>query len=409
MLQRNHEMAVAEGVAEFAEPAIARDERGQRRIGAFDDADQAEIADLARPRGDVVEQRGDRGGQLVAGVAAQELVQLVERTTRGDGGQQRALAEGPHALGGALGVGVEQEPVSRRDLTGDHDVEVRQDIEGATRAGGLDGLVAARAPEHISAQGVEPYGVEPVIAEVIEVVSAPVVAEVVSGIDGIGVGHIDQAQRLGELEPRPLEVADELADDLVDEVLGLHVVEVDPALGEQHRDEHPATTRAGLQALAHAVQLGGLARAPVAGEQARDRSRAAGDRVGQADLDVVRDVELLLPVDVQVGLPSLQRAQGIELGGQGDQRVHGADRTPPQTQRGSGRVYGHWVCATRIGGVTSAARSPPCSARRQRPASAARWRATAGDSTSCLACPPCWWSCGCCHDRRWPGRASGRA
>jgi hypothetical protein len=42
---------------------------------------------------------------------------------------------------------------------------------------------------------------------------------------------------LAERDARGAQVADELADDLQDEILRLHVLEVEPLVGEQHRHE----------------------------------------------------------------------------------------------------------------------------------------------------------------------------
>jgi hypothetical protein len=88
---------------------------------------------------------------------------------------------------------------------------------------------------------------------------------------------------------------------------------MDPALSEQHRHEHPATTHTVLKTLPHPVQLSRLTSAAVPGEQTRDRHRTAGDRVRQPHLDIIGGVKPLLPVHVQIGLIRLQRAQRIKL------------------------------------------------------------------------------------------------
>jgi len=113
------------------------------------------------------------------------------------------------------------------------------------------------------------------------------------------------------------EVGNDLADHLKRDVLGADVVEVEPLLAAQHRDEEAAASHALSESLADAEQLGGLADPAVTGEQPPDVLIATThERVDERVLHVL-DADLTLPVDVQPRLIGSERAQRVELAVQG--------------------------------------------------------------------------------------------
>jgi hypothetical protein len=70
------EVPVADLPAEGACCAVAGDECGQGRVGAFDHAEVAEVGQLPCSAGDVLDECVQSGGQFVLGSAGQEVGEL---------------------------------------------------------------------------------------------------------------------------------------------------------------------------------------------------------------------------------------------------------------------------------------------------------------------------------------------
>lgn len=142
------EVAVADEGAQGAQFRVAGDEGREGRIGAFDEAHKAAVADPRRPGGHVVDEDGERCWQVVHCTIRQEGDELAERPSGFGCGEQRVGAYGPDSVAGVLGVGVEDEPVGGGGVADGDDVQGRQDLQGPFRLRGAGGwLVAAGQPE----------------------------------------------------------------------------------------------------------------------------------------------------------------------------------------------------------------------------------------------------------------------
>ncbi|MFE9695042.1 hypothetical protein [Micromonospora sp. NPDC005806] len=179
----------------------AGDEGREGRIGAFDEADEAAVADPRRPGGHVDED-GERCWQVVHCTIRQEGDELPERPSGFGCGEQRVGAYGPDPVAGVFGVGVEDEPVGGGGVADGDDVQGWQDLQGPLRLRGAGGwLVVASQPECVGAERVESDGAQAVVAaEVVEVVGAPVAVVVGAGADRVGVLDVDEAEGRGVLE-----------------------------------------------------------------------------------------------------------------------------------------------------------------------------------------------------------------
>jgi hypothetical protein len=82
-------MPVADRTAQRPEPAVVRDEGGQRAVCAFHQLGHAEILQLTRPAGYVVDPCGDSRGQICVGAAAQKATGRLYRSTGVKSREQR--------------------------------------------------------------------------------------------------------------------------------------------------------------------------------------------------------------------------------------------------------------------------------------------------------------------------------
>src|SRR5574341_115331 len=95
---RHHQVPLAGAHAVLAGPRIVSDQRGQRRIGALDQAGQSPLPDLRAALGDVIEQAHDCVGEGRAASRRQEVADLLHLPARLYGGEQLASLQTPDKI-----------------------------------------------------------------------------------------------------------------------------------------------------------------------------------------------------------------------------------------------------------------------------------------------------------------------
>lgn len=124
-------MAFAEAGAVGAGAAVCGEEGRDGGVRALDEVHRPGVADLADAAGGVGQQGGDRLRERSGG-GLQIVAEFGEIAARVGGGEQRGGGQGPHAVAGALGEGVEEEGLCGGESVEGHHVVVGEHLQAAS-------------------------------------------------------------------------------------------------------------------------------------------------------------------------------------------------------------------------------------------------------------------------------------
>lgn len=124
LVEGDGEVLFAETGAVGTGAAVGGEEGRDGGVRALDEVRRPGVTDLADAAGGVVQQGGDRLRER-SGVGLQMVTEFGEVAARADGGEQRGGGQGPHAVAGALGEGVEEEGLGGGESVEGHHVVVR--------------------------------------------------------------------------------------------------------------------------------------------------------------------------------------------------------------------------------------------------------------------------------------------